>query len=443
MRRNLPEKYSAEEIEAAKAQPLEFVFSSSKGQERPAASYGRHFVEFAARHLPPELVRLQAREGEVRVFSTLDFRLQKQATEITEEAAREFQQKVRDVCRSGKAKPDCDSVQVQIALVAMEPQSGHVLAMVGGQNSDFNHATSKRSPGSIIKPFVYVNAIEQGRHHGQAFTPATIIDPASDQLAGYRPRENVGGRSTARIGLARSYNFHAVVAAESAGINETIEFLRRVTNSSPEISGMAAIGGVAGSETSLLDLVRAYSIFPNNGQLVSANFLDSCLLDSSAVRVIAPRPTPVSDPGAAFLVTQMMRSVVGPQGTMPDFYRLANLKVDQVVAAKSGTGMIADLWFIGVTPKLIVGVWAGLPQNEFATQLSQGFSGARVAAPIVAKFISHVKRIQPERLDGDFVVPGDVVRLRIDSSNNCLTERGNVAEYFIVGREPPYCQGHK
>jgi penicillin-binding protein 1B len=440
MRRNLPEKYTAEEIETAKAQPVQFVFSSTRGRERPAAAYGRHFVEFAAHHLPQELVRLQAREGELRVFSTLDFRLQKQATEIAEEAAREFQRKVRDICRIRKTKADCDVLQIQIALVAIEPQSGNVLAMVGGQNSDFNHATSKRSPGSIIKPFVYVKAIEQGQHHGQAFTPATIIDPLRDQLAGYRPHENAGRRSTVRIGLAKSYNFHAVAAAESAGLYETTEFLRRVTNSSPEISGMAAIGGVAGSETSLLDLVQAYTMFPNNGQLMDANFLNSCLLDSSGVRVAAPRFTSMSDPGAAFLVTQMMRSVVGPQGTTPNFYRLAKLRSNEVVAAKSGTGMIADLWFLALMPKLIVGVWAGLPRNEFATPLSQGFSGSRVAAPVVAKFITSVKRIQPERLEGDFTMPTNVVRLRIDSGSECLTGRGDLAEYFLVGREPRPCR---
>jgi len=439
MRRNKPQAYSSDVIEKAKAEQLQFVFASRWSADRPAQAYSRQFVELAARNLPPELARLETIKGGLTVFTTLDFRLQKEATQITEMSARDLQGKIARICRTESTNVDCNALAPEVSLVAMDPQNGHVLAMAEGVGSSFNYATARRSPGSVIKPFFYLSAIDQGIYRGQPFTAATIIDPQSDELSGYRPDDNPGRRSTVRIGLAKSYNFHAVAAANSAGLKQAIEFVGRLTGSHPALTGMAAIGGTAGSETSLLDLVQAYSVFANNGRLAAASFQQSFAHNGIRKAVADAQPDQVVDAGAAFIVTQMLRSVISYQGTSPKFLIQAGFKADSSVAAKSGTGMVADVWFISITPHLVVGVWAGLPQNEFPLRLSDGFTGGNVAAPIVAKFMRSVRQLQPDLLSGEFRQPPNITRLPTDPYRGCVKAKSNAEEYFIVGREPLRC----
>jgi penicillin-binding protein 1B len=442
MRRNHPQEYSPETIERAKAEPLRFIFSSDLPTDRPAESYSGQFVEFAAAHLPAELAQLQTNEGALQVYTTLDFHLQKQATAITAAAARELQPRIARVCRQQEAKANCVSLQPQIGLIAIEAHTGRVLTMVGGIDSSFNYATAKRSPSSAIKPFFYLRAIERGSYQGKPFTAATLIDPAADPLSGYRPTENIGVKSSARIGLAKSYNFHAVAAAESAGLNQSIDFVARLTSSRPERTGMAAVGGTSGSETSLFDLVQAYSVFPNNGKFVPATFHQAFAQDTRMRELVPTQSAQVADAGAAFVLTQMLRSVVGPQGTARSFPSLAGFAPDAPVAGKSGTGMVADVWFVAFGPHVIIGVWVGLPQNEVRLKMEDGFTGARVAAPIAARFVRGLRRFRPDLLVGDFEPPPNVTSLPIDASRGCLKAQSTVEEYFVVGREPLRCLGN-
>jgi membrane peptidoglycan carboxypeptidase len=439
MQRNHPEKYSADEIARAKVEALQFVFASSRRAERPAETYSRQFVELAARRLPQELAELQASEGSSQVLTTLDFDLQKEGTEIVESAAQRLQAQVARVCLREKiVKVDCANLKPQIALVALDARMGAVLALVGGAGSQFNFATARRSPGSAIKPFVYLRAIESGTWQGQPFTAATIIDPAKDSLAGYRPDEHAGERATARVGVARSYNFHAVAAAEAAGLQPTIDFIKRVTDSQPGLTGMAAIGGAAGSETSLLSLTQAYTIFPNGGRLFHASFHQSFIYDGVRKELAQAQAEKVADAGAAFIVTEMLEDVLKPRGTAPKFRQSAGLN-DVTLAAKTGTGMVADLTFVVFTPRLVVGVWCGLPQNEIKLKLEDGFIGGRVAAPVAAAFMRSVRRHHAELLAGEFARPANVTKIRINSRKNCAAANGDREEYFVNGREPSPC----
>jgi membrane peptidoglycan carboxypeptidase len=441
MHSNRPGKYTAEMIARAKVEALQLTFASEHRTERPAEIYSRQFIEFAAKHLPPDLAQLQTDEGASQVFTTLDFDLQKEGTQITEAAAQKLQAKIALVClqQEEPEKVSCEKLKPQVALVALDAQTGAVLTMVEGVGSQFNYATAKRSPASAIKPFVYLRAIERGTWQGQPFTAATLIDPAKDSLTGYRPDENPGVKSTARVGLSRSYNFHAVAAAEAAGLNPTIDFIGRVTDSKPELTGMAAIGGAAGSETSLLNLTQAYTVFPNNGKLVVASFHKS-FAHNEARKELAQEPAQtVADAGAAFIVTEMLRDVLTANGTAPRFRQMAGLSPDAALAAKSGSGMIDDLWFVAYTPRLIVGVWCGLPQNEIHLKLKDGFSGGNVAAPIVATFMQSVRRHHPEFLMGAFAQPANVEKIRINSQKSCAAPYGDREEYFLAGREPLPC----
>jgi penicillin-binding protein 1A len=202
---------------------------------------------------------------------------------------------------------------------------------------------------------------------------------------------------------------------------------------------MAAIGGAAGSETSLLKLTEAYGLFPNNGAFLPATFHQSFVQDDERRNLPLPQSKQLADAGASFIITQMLRSVVGPQGTAANFPAMAGLSPSAPLAGKSGTGMVADVWFVGFTPRLIVGVWIGLPKNEVHLKLAEGFSGGKIAAPIVAKFIRSVRQIHPNLLAGDFERPANVRVLRIDPNRGCLTNGPGMEDFFIQGREPVMC----
>jgi membrane peptidoglycan carboxypeptidase len=442
--RNHPDKYSATMIEQAKAEPLRLFFASRSRVERPAESYSRQFVSLAAKNLPRELAQLRTTEGASQVFTTLDFNLQQDATQLAEATVRELQPRMARACLQQQApdKAVCAKLKPQAALVALDAQTGAVLALVGGVDSEFNYATARRSPASAIKPFFYLKALEQGVYLGQPFTAATLIDPQTDALNGYRPTENLGRRSSARVGLAKSYNFHAVAAAQAAGLQQTIAFVGRLTASQPEATGMAALGGAKGSETSLLDLTQAYSVFPNNGQFIAASFHQSFAQGEARNSLTPAQPKQVASATAAFIVTDMMRSVVSTQGTAPNFRRQASSLPTEEVAAKTGSGMIADMWFIVCTPHLIVGVWIGLPNNEIKLDLNAGFSGGNLAAPLAAKFLHSVRQHRLELLTGAFKQPGGVSKRKINSRVGCATERGVAEEYFIADREPAPCREH-
>ena len=444
--RNLPDKYSAATIEQAKAEPLRLFFARQSRVERPAESYSRQFVSLAAQSLPPELAQLRTTEGASQVFTTLDFNLQQDATQLAEATVRELQPRITRACLQQQAtdrtvdEAVCAKLKPQAALVALDAQTGAVLALVGGVDSEFNYGTARRSPASAIKPFFYLQAIEQGTYLGQPFTAATLIDPQTDALNGYRPTENLGRRSAARVGLAKSYNFHAVAAAQAAGLQQAIEFVGRLTASQPEATGMAALGGAKGSETSLLDLTQAYSVFPNNGRFIAASFHQSFVQGAARNSLTPAQPRQVANDAAAFIVNDMMRAVVSAQGTAPNFRRQAGLLPAEEVAAKTGSGMVADMWFITCAPHLIVGVWTGLPHNEIKLDLDAGFTGGNIAAPLAAKFLCSVRQYRPELLAGTFKQPSGVNKRRINARVGCTTERGDAEEYFSADREPAPCR---
>lgn len=391
IRRNYPKKYTADEIEQAKNEPLKFVFASANRTERPADAYSRLFSQYVANNLPDNLNEVRETESNLQIFTTLDYHWQKTATEISEKAINDLTPKVYAEClRQKPANVDCTTVKPQVSLVAMNAENGEILAMYGGNSINFNYATAKRSPASAIKPFYYLLANEIGIWNGKPFSPDTIINPETDSVS-FRPKNNVGEKSTATIGLAKSYNFHAVAAAESVGIEKATDFVGKLTNSTPEKSGMSAIGGSKGSETSLLDMVAAYSVFANQGIFVKATPNKFYVQNDSKYQFIMPRPERISTVESAEKTNEMMKLVLSPNGTAPNFKTEANLPQTFEISGKTGSGMVADMWFFAVTPKLIVGVWVGLPKNEVTLDMDKGFTGGKIASTIAAKFLRQLQ----------------------------------------------------
>jgi len=438
MERNYPDRYSSEVIEQAKAESLRFVFASEQEPERSLDLISKPFQNFAASQLE-QILGDDYQGGNTHIYTTIEPELQIAAHKaVTEQLARLDVMVAR--ARRGLSVEDRGDEPVQAALVAMDAQSGEILAMVSGRSSEFNFATARRSPGSAIKPFVYLQAIAEGRHRDKPFTAATIIDPKNDAVDNYRPRSHVGRPATSRALLARSDNGGAVVAAHDGGLGSTRDLIHKLADSySTELTGMLAIGGSAGSEVSVLNLAEGYSVFANNGMKITHMPLSAVYHDGVKINLVRKSPTRITDAASAYVVTQMMRSVLAPGGTANGALRLAGLPAEAQIAGKTGTGQIADLWFVGFSRRLIVAVWVGMPNNKPALDMKYGFDGARAALPIWASFIRGVKNDFPLLLQGEFEVPPGVRALTIDPKRGCVTNGRGLTEYFVEGREPEPC----
>ncbi|MEK6410294.1 MAG: transglycosylase domain-containing protein [Acidobacteriota bacterium] len=201
MQELFPNRYSAETIAQAKAEPLRFIFASQQQPERSLDLISKPFENLAASELTETLGRDFA-AGNVHIFTTIEPELQIAACKAVNDQLSRMDPMVARVRRTLPADQRGDE-PIQAALVAMDAQTGEILAMANGRNSEFNYATAKRSPGSAIKPFVYLPAVDHGWHAGEPFTEATILDPQNDQVDDYRPTSHVGAPGTARAARSK------------------------------------------------------------------------------------------------------------------------------------------------------------------------------------------------------------------------------------------------
>jgi penicillin-binding protein 1A len=295
------------------------------------------------------------------------------------------------------------------ALVAIDPHTGRVQAMVGGYSfslSSFNRATqASRQPGSAFKPFVYATALEGD------FTPASIINDAPISIGGYRP-ENYShrfyGPSRIRTGLELSRNVMTVRLAQQVGMNRIAENAIRygIVKHMDPVLAMALGAG----ETTPYKLTAAYSIFPNGGRRITPHLIEfvqdrtgdviyradtrRCLtcgrgfagLESPRLR---PDGEQVLDPIVAYEVTSMLEGVV-QRGT-----GAAARVLNRPAGGKTGTtNDYRSAWFVGFTPDLVVGVFVGFDDNR---SLGPGEAGAVAAVPIFINFMQQAMTNTPPK----------------------------------------------
>ena len=369
------------------------------------------------------------KEGDVTVYTTLDLAAQraadravvKQTTAITRETQ----------YAGGRVKD-----AAQGALVALDPRSGDIRALVGGRRSKrgFNRAfNAKRQPGSAFKPFVYAAAIHAG------MTPATLVDDEPVEVAQgrsvWRPANydnSYIGTITLTKALAVSSNAAAVRVSQTVGIPNVIQAARRNGISSPLPNFPAmALGAV---EVSPLELVAAYAPFANGGLRVRPRLVrrieaaDGTVLWSAE---IAPADT-VMDAREAYQITSMLRGVVdyGTARTIRD------MGVRGAVAGKTGTTNNAgDVWFVGYTPSLVAGVWFGY---DTPRPIAPHASGGHLAAPAWADFYTNGWREPASSATAWQPPPGMTMRV-IDSETGMLAGEWcpeKKREYFKPGTEP-------
>jgi penicillin-binding protein 1A len=371
--------------------------------------------------------------------------------------------------------------EIQGALLSFDLYDGDVLALVGGRDfdeSEFNRVTqARRQPGSAFKPIVYAAAL------GSGLTAASIIydrpvvydDPESGFT--WRP-ENYGrrflGRLTMGEALARSVNNATIHLLKDVGIDYVMEFARVLGIEAPlERNLSLALGS---NPVSLLELTRAYAVFPAGGRAVKPRFIHRVLdregnllledlllgeLSSSepgsgelegeadesgedGIRAEAPREEAGRDerdpnalpPGQviaqthAYLATDLLRGVVNhPRGTGRKARSLR-----KPVAGKTGTtNDQGDAWFVGFSPDLATGVWVGHDEKRV---LGRGETGGRAALPIWIDFMDVALRDRPAR---DFAVPDGIVFARIDTKTGLLASsetETSLFQAFLEGSEP-------
>lgn len=273
--------------------------------------------------------------------------------------------------------------EIEGALVAIEPKTGFIRAMVGGysfQRGEFNRAVyAKRQPGSAFKPFVYATAIEKG------FTPeSTILDEEISYSFGgkeWKPSNYDGefwGEITLRRALAFSRNVATVRLAEAVGIDSIIELAKRAGIKSempPDLS--LALGSLS---LSPLELTTAYAVFANGGKSVTPIAI-KYVTDNTGKILLKNEPVTedVLSPEVVQTVTDMLKDVVN-YGTG------TRANIGRPVAGKTGTSNdFKDAWFVGYTPQLVAGVWVGY--DDMRKSLGRGEAGGRVSAPIWAQFM--------------------------------------------------------
>ena len=319
------------------------------------------------------------------------------------------------------------------ALVAIDPATGEVKAMVGGYDfgrSQLNRAVqSERQPGSAFKPLVYAAALDRG------YTPATQVFDGPITLAGGNPplwsprnyNDRYFGWTTLRNALAQSLNTVTVRVANSVGLTSLMDSLRRfrVFHRMPARNLSIALGS---AEVSLLKLTQAYATFATLGERPAAMFIRRITDDEGRVLEEAkPHFDRVVSQATAYLVTSMLQTVV-ERGTGRRAQALG-----RPCAAKTGTtNDYHDAWFIGFTPDLVVGVWVGFDTER---SLGEGATGGRVAAPIWTRFMEEALEGRPI---ADFRIPPDVTLVNIDEATGlrAVPDRASVLEVFRRGTEP-------
>jgi penicillin-binding protein 1A len=374
--------------------------------------------------------------GDIVIHTTIDARAQRAA----ERAVRRH---AASISRTAEPPSRRTAETVQGAMVALDPTTGDVLAIVDGNHYErggFMRALeAHRQPGSAFKPFVYGAALVEG------FSPATVLDdsPLEMELATGETWEpsNYGGEYsgplTMRRALMLSANAAAVRMADMAGRPNVITFAHHLGISSPlpDVPSLA----LGPAEVTPMELVRAYAPFANGGFKVTPTLVTSITrLDGTVVwRRDSVRTEPVMDPRDAFQLTSMLRSVVD-HGTG---FEIRREGVRGPIAGKTGTTNDGrDVWFVGFTPTIVAGFWFGY---DTPRSMGYGATGGRMAAPAFADFYSEGWR---GRDSADWAVPPGMVSREIDSYNGMLANQYcpvTHIEWFKAGTEPTEtCREH-
>jgi len=411
----------------AKARPISTAaIALESGQDR-------YFLDALAKQLPEVYdENLLSVEG-LRIYSTLDPTIQRAAVRSLTEGLDALEKRLGPVkVAKGEEVP-----VLQGCLMAMRPQTGEILALVGGRNyatSQWNRCTmAHRQAGSAFKPVVYSAALSP--QSGPLVTLSSRIE--DEPLAIETPDglwepvnydKKFRGPVTVREALERSLNVPAARIGQAVGIGEVVSMARRlgVTSDLPNVPSLA----LGTAEVSPLELAVVYSTFANGGLRPTPRSFIGLLDDRGVGQEQWPLAGSrrVLDPGTAYLTTSLLEGVVD-RGTGAGI-RARGLRGP--IAGKTGTTDDEyDLWFVGFTPEIVAVVWVGYDEPR-----EIGVPSSRGALPIWADFLAE---ISGSKVRGVFARPGGVERVEVDPESGARALAGcrqSAPEFFLEGTAP-------
>jgi len=418
-------RIDSQDLEIARNAPLQLAAVT------PDLGDARYFLDLLRRHLSESYDSDVLTSEGLRIYSTLDRRLQRVAAASLQDGIEQLEKRYPRLARKDPTEA------LQGCLIALRPQTGELLALVGGRSyavSQFDRCTQARRPtGSVFKPFVYIAALEV--QNGQPFvTLADFLDDSPLEISTpqgmWRP-ENYdhkwNGRVSVRTALERSLNVSTARLANDLGIRRVADVARRlgVTSPLPLVPSLA----LGSADVSPLDMARAYATIASGGIRPDTQTIEDLVnVRGDTLERRRLRFERVLDPGSAFLITSMLEGVA-KRGTASRVYQTG---IRGPIAAKTGTSdRERDLWFVGFTPELVAVVWLGFDEPQ-----SLGIPSSVGALPIWRRF---VKEVTGGQIRGEFRRPSDVEIVEIDPETGARALAGcprRKKEYFLAGTAP-------
>ncbi len=412
---------SREQADEAKKAPLPVQTAAAPGGPAP------YFVEYIRQQVEERFGSSILYSGGLNIYTSINDDLQNYAEQAVAAGILKIESRHKPHVRS----------PLQAALLAIEPMSGRILAMVGGRDfsrSQFNRAwQALRQPGSAFKPVIYSAALDRG------FGASDLLDDSPltirlDRNKNWSPENftrTFQGEVTLRTALLNSLNVPTIRLLDKIGIEETIRYAKKFGIKSalaPYLS--LALGS---SDMTLAELTAVYAVFANHG--ISLGPVSILTISDSTGRVLYTNdalPTQVIKSETAYLTTDLLKGVI-EWGTGWKARELG-----RPAAGKTGTtNDYRDAWFIGYTPSLVTGVWVG---HDDQTSIGRRETGARAALPIWLEFM---KNAHADRAPEDFIAPEGILYRQIDprtgllSTENC---KQSIRGAFLPGTEPrQYC----
>ena len=429
------------QADTAKATPLKLAPQNVEASDAP------YFVDLIREQLVGKYSEDDLNSDGLRIYTTLDPALQTVAAQAVDIGLKEVDAQVKKL-RTKKVKVGKNKFETkvvpgpipQVALVALDPHTGEVLALVGGRNygfSQLNHAVAKRPTGSIFKPFVYAAAVNNAITNEQPiFTPASLVDDSPTAFINgddiYTPRnykEEYHGQVTARFALAHSLNNATVKVAEMVGYDKVATLARIAGISSVRATPAMALGSY---DATPLEMASAYTVFSNNGQRVMPIMLRSVRdANGDIIDNYQAQKTDVLDPRVAYVVTDMLQSVIN-NGTAAG---PAGVRARKFIAPAAGkTGSSHDGWFAGFTSNLLCIVWVGYDDYS-----DIHLSGSAIALPVWTEFMKRAVELPNYSDVKPFNPPQGVVELTLDKATNQIATPSCPDDYttaFIDGTQP-------
>jgi penicillin-binding protein 1B len=402
---------TAAEAERAKAEPLRLAPPNVDASEAP------YFVDLVHDQIVQRVGDSEVAHDSLRIYTSLDPELQRAAAEAVEVGMKNVDELVRRHYKKGAT-----NIQYpQVALVAIDPHTGEVLALVGGRNygvSQLNHAISERPTGSIFKPFVYATAYNTSLagtalDSSGVFTALTRLndDPQDfgtngvPYIPGNFEKGEYPGMVTAADAIAHSLNIATIALAQKVGYENVAALARSAGIVNARGTASAAIGTYNATP---LDMAGAYTVFANNGVHLKPWILASVRnTQGDIVADFAPEAKQVLDPRVAYLTQSLLEGVMA-RGTA------SVVRGKGFTAPAAGkTGTSHDAWFAGYSSNLLCIIWVG---NDDYTNLN--LEGAKAAAPIWAEFMNRAIKL-PQYSDMTNFTPSEGVHvLRIDRTTD-------------------------